>query len=99
MNTTSAPAASTATPTRRSLLPGSRVAIERFARRAGSRLILIISLVPRRAQREPDADEGLGRVRGQIGAVEARIELDALPRIGDLDRQPRAPLDRAVQRG
>src|SRR4051812_11198548 len=69
-----------------------------FCRRAGSRLILIMSLVPRRAHRQPDADQCFGRVRAEIGPVERAVDLDLAPRVGDLERQPRAALDRAVQR-
>src|ERR1043166_2849480 len=69
-----------------------------FCRRAGSRVILIMSLVPRRAHRQPDADQGFGRMRAEIGPVERAIDLDLAPGIGDLERQPRAALDRAMQR-
>src|SRR5438132_11032148 len=37
-------------------------------------------------------------MRREIRAVERRIDLDASPGVGDLERQPRAALDRAVQR-
>src|SRR6185503_19179413 len=72
-----------------------------FGRFWGSRLILIMaiaSLVSGRAHRQPDADQRLGRVRAEIRAIQRAIDLDLAPRIGDLDRQARAPLDRAVQR-
>src|SRR4029078_12973383 len=71
-----------------------------FARFWGSRLILIIvaSLISGRTHRQPDADQRLGRRRCEIRAGERAIDLPLAPRVGDLDRQPRAPLDRAVQR-
>src|SRR3954470_6797040 len=95
---TAAPAATSAAMPITSGRADSSAAAARLTRRCGNRLILIMSLVPRRAHRQPDADQRLGRVRAEIGPVERAVDLDLAPRVGDLERQPRPALDRAVQR-
>src|SRR5215470_17977848 len=99
-NTATAAIKSAATPIKKSRDPGSAViGTMRRGRFCGRRLIRIIgSLVSLCAHRQPDADQRLRGMRGEVRAIERRIDLDAAPRIGYFERQARAALDRAMQR-
>src|SRR5215510_3468147 len=86
------------TPSTRARNADSGTAARPLDRRCGRRLIRIMSLVPRRAHRQPDADQRLGGMRAEIAPIERAVDLDLAPGIGDLEWQPRPVLDRAVQR-